>query len=97
MKIKIKIHYFYRLNSNKMNFKEIAALVKFHRKKAGISHNQLADLAGVGKTVVFDIEHGKETVQWQSLNKVFMTLNIRCVFQSPLMTEFYPLKTEQPT
>lgn len=72
-----------------MDFQEIASFVKFHRKKAGVSRNQLADLAGVGKTVIFDIEHGKETVQWQSLNKVLITLNIRCVFQSPLMTEFH--------
>jgi HTH-type transcriptional regulator / antitoxin HipB len=78
-----------------MNFSEIAAIIKFHRKKAGLSRHQLADLAGVGKTAIFDIENGKETVQWQSLNKVLMTLNIRCVFHSPLMTEFQKLKTEQ--
>lgn len=78
-----------------MNFSEIAAIIKFHRKRAGLSRLQLADLAGVGKTAVFDMEHGKETVQWQSLNKVLMTLNIRCVFQSPLMKEFQNLKTEQ--
>ena len=78
-----------------MNFSEIAAIIKFHRKKAGLSRLQLADLAGVGKTAVFDMEHGKETVQWQSLNKVLITLNIHCVFQSPLMTEFQNLKTEQ--
>jgi HTH-type transcriptional regulator / antitoxin HipB len=78
-----------------MDFSEIAAIIKFHRKKAGLSRHQLADLAGVGKTAVFDMEHGKETVQWQSLNKVLRALNIRCVFQSPLMTEFQNLKTEQ--
>lgn len=75
-----------------MDFQEIASVVKFHRKRAGVSRNHLADLAGVGKTVIFDIEHGKETVQWQSLNKVLLTLNIRCVFQSPLMTEFHNSK-----
>lgn len=72
-----------------MNFQEIAALVQFHRKKAGLSRNQLADLADVGKTVVFDIEHGKETVQFQSLSKVLVTLNIRLSFDSPLMTSFH--------
>ena len=78
-----------------MDFQEIAAFVKFHRQKAGLSRNQLADLAGVGKTVIFDIENGKETVQAQSLSKILMTLNIRCVFQSPLMATFQKLKTEQ--
>lgn len=72
-----------------MNFPEIAAIVQFHRKKAGLSRNQLADLADVGKTVVFDIEHSKETVQCQSLAKVLATLNIRVTFDSPLMAEFH--------
>ena len=76
-----------------MNFQEIAALIQFHRKKAGLSRNQLADLADVGKTVVFDIEHGKETVQYQSLAKVLATLNIRIAFDSPLMTAFHNQKT----
>ncbi len=76
-----------------MDFQEIAAFVKFHRKKAGLSRNQLADFAGVGKTVIFDIENGKATVQAQSLSKVLMILNIRCVFQSPLMATFQNLKT----
>lgn len=79
-----------------MNFQEIASIIKFHRKRAGLSRNQLADLADVGKTVIFDIEHGKTTVQAQSLSKVLTTLNIRCVFQSPLMIEFQNLKIEQP-
>ena len=78
-----------------MNFQEIAAFVKFHRKEAALSRNQLADLAGVGKTVIFDIENGKATVRAQSLSKVLATLNIRCVFQSPLMATFQHLKTEQ--
>lgn len=78
-----------------MDFQEIADFVKFHRKEAGLSRLQLADLAGVGKTVVFDIENGKTTIQAQSLSKVLMTLNIRCVFQSPLMSTFQNLKIEQ--
>lgn len=77
-----------------MNFQEIATLVHFHRKKAGLSRNELADLAGVGKTVVFDIEHGKETVQFQSLAKVLETLNIRLTFESPFKQEFQQLKTD---
>jgi HTH-type transcriptional regulator / antitoxin HipB len=71
-----------------MNFQEFAAAVQFHRKKAGLSRNALADLAGVGKTAVFDIEHGKATVQFQSLAKVLDVLNIRLSFESPFRTEF---------
>ena len=77
-----------------MDFKGIADLVQFHRKKAGLSRNQLADLTDVSKTVIFDIEHGKATVQYQSLAKVLATLNIRVTFQSPLMAEFQNQKIE---
>lgn len=77
-----------------MNFQEIAFLVHFHRKKAGLSRNELADLAGVGKTVIFDIEHGKATVQFQSLAKVLETLNIHLTFESPFKHEFQQLKMD---
>ena len=60
----------------------------FHRKRAGLSQKDLADLAGVGKTVIFDIEKGKETVKLLTLMKVLDTLNIRMEFNSPLMNEF---------
>jgi DNA-binding phage protein len=42
-------------------------------------------VAGVGKTVIFDIEHGKESVQFDTLKKVLEALNIRFIFQSPLI------------
>jgi len=50
----------------------LARVIKKHRKAAGISQIQLAELAGVGKTVVFDIEKGKETVQLNTLRKILM-------------------------
>jgi len=60
-------------------------LIKFHRKKCGLSQKELADLAGVGKTVIFDIEKGKTTIQWSTLEKVLSVLNIRIKFESPLL------------
>jgi HTH-type transcriptional regulator / antitoxin HipB len=71
-----------------MNFNTIAQLVYFHRKKAGLSRNDLADIASVGKTVIFDIEHGKDSIQFSSLSKVLMALNIKWDFKSPFMGEF---------
>ena len=44
-------------------------IVLFHRKKSGLSRNQLADLAGVGKTVIYDIEKGKEAIRFSILQK----------------------------
>ncbi len=60
-------------------------VVKFHRKQAGLTQKALADLAGVGKTVIYDIEKGKETVQWNTVNKVLAVLNIKIKFESPLL------------
>jgi y4mF family transcriptional regulator len=63
----------------------IGDVIKYHRKKAGLSQKSLADIAGVGKTVVFDIEKGKETVQFKSLINVFNALNINISLESPLV------------
>jgi transcriptional regulator with XRE-family HTH domain len=63
-------------------------IVLFHRKKSGLSRNQLADLAGVGKTVIYDIEKGKETIRFSTLQKVLAALNIKITFTSPLMEVF---------
>ena len=68
-----------------MTSKQIGKSVIFHRKKSKLTQKQLADLAGVGKTVVFDIEKGKETVQLNSLLKVLSVLNIKLQMLSPLM------------
>jgi HTH-type transcriptional regulator / antitoxin HipB len=66
----------------------ISKMVKFHRKKAKLSQLRLADLAGVGKTVIYDIEKGKETIKFQTLKKILDTLNIQMNFSSPIMKEF---------
>ncbi len=60
-------------------------IVLFHRKKSGLSRSQLADLAGVGKTVIYDIEKGKQTIRFSTLQKVLTALNIKITFTSPLM------------
>lgn len=66
---------------------ELAVLIKMHRKAAGLSRIHLAEIAGVGKTAVYDIEKGKKTIQLDTLNKILKVLNIRMVFMSPLMDE----------
>jgi HTH-type transcriptional regulator/antitoxin HipB len=63
---------------------ELARTIREHRKAAHLSQLQLAELAGVGKTVVFDIEKGKETVKLATLRKILKVLNIRAVLISPL-------------
>jgi HTH-type transcriptional regulator/antitoxin HipB len=63
-------------------------IVRFHRKKSGLTRKQLADLAGVGKTVIYDIEKGKETIRFSTLQKVLKILNIKIIYTSPLMEVF---------
>ena len=64
---------------------ELAGVIRLHRKAAKLSRVQLAELAGVGKTVVYDIEKGKESVQLDTLRKILKVLNIKIVLTSPLM------------
>jgi HTH-type transcriptional regulator/antitoxin HipB len=66
-----------------MPAQEIAKIVHYCRKQSGLSQQALARLAGVGKTVIFDIEKGKETVQLNTLSKVLDVLNIRIKFEMP--------------
>jgi len=68
--------------------KDLGKIIRFHRKKSGLTQLQLADMAGVGKTVVFDLEKGKESVRMNTLAKVMAVLNISMKFTSPLMAEF---------
>lgn len=67
---------------------KISDIILFHRRESGLTRNQLADLAGVGKTVIYDIEKGKETIQFSTLQKVLKALNINIIFSSPLMEVF---------
>ncbi|PKP49304.1 MAG: transcriptional regulator [Bacteroidetes bacterium HGW-Bacteroidetes-11] len=65
----------------------LAKILKKHRKTAGLSQLQLAELAGIGKTAVFELEKGKETVQLNTLRKVLAVLNIKVILTSQLMQQ----------
>ena len=67
--------------------KTLASVIRKHRKAANLSQMQLAEMAGVGKTVVFDIEKGKETVKLDTLRKILKILNIKVQLISPLLNE----------
>jgi len=64
---------------------DLKNIVRYHRRLSGLSQAGLAKLAGVGKTVVFDIEHGKESIQFDTLKKVLAALNIKLSLQSPIL------------
>lgn len=69
--------------------KSIGRVVQYHRKRSGLSRLQLAEVAGVGKTLIYDIEHGKETIKFSGLQKVLNTLNIQIALNSPLMDDYH--------
>jgi y4mF family transcriptional regulator len=68
--------------------RQLSRVVRFHRKQAGLTQQALARLAGVGKTVVFDVEHGKTTVRLATLMRILEALNIALEVSGPLMTRF---------
>ena len=65
---------------------QLAHLIRLHRKQSGLTQAQLGEFAGVGKTVIFDIEHGKATTKLSTLIAVLNVLNIKIEFKSPLIT-----------
>ena len=67
---------------------DIGKIISFHRKKTGLSQKEIADIAGIGKTVVFDIEKGKLTVGYDKILKLFKILNINIIFSSQLMDQY---------
>lgn len=65
--------------------KDIAKIVKEHRKAAGLTQNQLASLAAVGKTSIFDLERGKSTIKLNTLLAILEALSIKINFSSPYL------------
>jgi HTH-type transcriptional regulator / antitoxin HipB len=74
---------------------EFAQILRMHRRAAKLSRVQLAELAGVGKTVIYDIEKGKESVKLNTLRKVLKVLNIQIRLQSPLMDNLQNSENEK--
>lgn len=74
---------FYYRHRGKME--PLNQIVKMHRRLSGLSQAELAKLAGVGKTVVFDFEHGKQSLRFDTLMKILSVLNITIQFESPVM------------
>lgn len=71
-----------------MPSEKIGEIVLLHRKRSGLSRVQLALLAGVGKTAIYDIEHGKLSIRLTTLLKVLHVLNISLSLTGPYTKEF---------
>jgi y4mF family transcriptional regulator len=67
---------------------QLANIILFHRKRSGLTQLELAEMAGVGKNMVYELENGKQGVRLDNLFKVLRVLNIEVIFQSPLRESF---------
>lgn len=84
------------INMEQSNFfEDLANTIIYHRKKSGLNRVDLARLAGVGKTVVYDIEHAKSTVRLDTLMKILNVLNITIKLESPLISNFREIENEK--
>lgn len=70
-------------------------LIRYHRKKAGMSRRELALLAGTGQTVIYQLEHGKQSVRLDVLLKIMAALNLTFQIEGPFLDEFNALKEDQ--
>jgi len=52
-------------------------------------------MAEVGKTVIYDIENGKESIQLNTIRKILKVLNIRIEFISPLIDNLQNMDDEK--
>ncbi|MBU1567084.1 MAG: type II toxin-antitoxin system Y4mF family antitoxin [Proteobacteria bacterium] len=66
----------------------LSEIIRYHRKRSGLTQIQLAELADVGKNLVYELESGKKSVRLYNLIKILQVLNIDLDFSSPLRDNF---------
>lgn len=64
---------------------DLASLIVYHRKRAGLSQAELAAHAEVSRNVIQDLEAGKERASWRNLRAVLEVLNLRLEPEGPLV------------
>jgi transcriptional regulator with XRE-family HTH domain len=59
-----------------MNIEELGKLIKHRRKVLGLTIRDLADLTGMSKTTISQIEGGSGNPTFEVLNNIFEYLNL---------------------
>ncbi|MCZ8215863.1 MAG: type II toxin-antitoxin system Y4mF family antitoxin [Cyclobacteriaceae bacterium] len=59
-----------------INQPTLGKIIRKHRKKSGLEQQDLAEMVGVGQTVIYDLEKGKNTVKLSTLLRILQGLNI---------------------
>ena len=71
-----------------MRSKQLGHLIAFHRKKAGLTQVGLAELAGVSRSVIQDLEAGKGRTVWMHVEAILTVLNVELQPAGPLVDEW---------
>lgn len=59
----------------------IGLAIRRYRKEAGLTQSQLAEMAGLNRTYLSDLEQGKETEQVRRILQVLKLLGVRATLQ----------------
>lgn len=72
-----------------MHTEQLASLIRWHRRRAGLSQIELAHHAGVSRYVVQDLEAGAGRTTWSRMQPVLDALNLQFLPQGPLVDEWH--------
>lgn len=63
------------------SIEDLGSLIRYHRKQASLSQEELCLMAGISRTALQGIEQGRRGTQLDTLFKIFHVLNmhLRCV------------------
>lgn len=59
----------------------IGPAIRRYREEAGLTQSQLAEMAGLNRTYLSDLEQGKETEQLRRILRVLKLLGVRATLQ----------------
>jgi transcriptional regulator with XRE-family HTH domain len=59
----------------------IGPAIRHYRKQAGLTQAQLADMAGLNRSYVAELERGKETEQLRRILRLLKLLGVRTTLQ----------------
>ncbi len=63
----------------------LASIIHFHRREAGLSQVELAAMADVSRKVIQEIEAGRDTAAWRNVLAILAVLNIDLEPSGPLV------------
>ena len=64
---------------------KLDSLIRYHRRQAGLSQIELAEIADVSRIVVQAVEAGEDGIKWRNLCGILEVLNIRLEPKGPLV------------